>query len=189
MGTNFCEMLFEIQIFSSKKMWLKMLSPRWQSFCPCLNVLTHLCFAIYIYCAHVELSLACQWTHPRPALQLQLCLIYWSIYWIHITGAERMIPIFSFQNVHRWIFALSTWHPIIIFFLYSWAHPLYNSVKSMPIYVWHTTFMVNKVDMNLFIKQNCVYKCNIHAEWCIVIRYHHVLCLVSVNRHTVKSLI
>ena len=40
-GTNFFEFLIRIQIFSVKKMQLKMLSAQWCPFCLCLNVLTH----------------------------------------------------------------------------------------------------------------------------------------------------
>ena len=38
-GTNFCEILIEIHIFSVKKMHLKMSSGKWRPFCLCLNVL------------------------------------------------------------------------------------------------------------------------------------------------------
>ena len=40
-GTNFSEILIEIHTFSFKKMYLKMLSGKWQPFCLGLNVLTH----------------------------------------------------------------------------------------------------------------------------------------------------
>ena len=40
LGTNFSEMLMEIQTFSFKKMHLKVLSAKWRQFCPGLNVLT-----------------------------------------------------------------------------------------------------------------------------------------------------
>ena len=40
-GTNFSEILIEIHTFSFKKMHLKMLSGKWQSFSLGLNVLTH----------------------------------------------------------------------------------------------------------------------------------------------------
>ena len=40
-GTNFNEILIEIDTFSSKEMHLKMPSGKWQPFCVCLNLLTH----------------------------------------------------------------------------------------------------------------------------------------------------
>ena len=40
LGTNFSEILIGIQTFSFKKMYLKMLSAKWQPFCLGLNVLT-----------------------------------------------------------------------------------------------------------------------------------------------------
>ena len=39
LGTNFSEILIRIQIFSIKKMCLKMSSAKWRPFCLCLNVL------------------------------------------------------------------------------------------------------------------------------------------------------
>ena len=39
LGTNFSEILFEIHIFSSRKIHLKMLSAKWCPFCPRLDVL------------------------------------------------------------------------------------------------------------------------------------------------------
>ena len=39
LGTNFSEILTEIHTFSLKKMFLKMLSGKWQPFCFGLNVL------------------------------------------------------------------------------------------------------------------------------------------------------
>ena len=39
LGTNFSEILIEIQTFSFKKMHLKMSSAKWRPFCPGLNVL------------------------------------------------------------------------------------------------------------------------------------------------------
>ena len=41
LGTNFSEIFIEIQIFSLKKIHLKMLSAKCYQFCPSLNVLTH----------------------------------------------------------------------------------------------------------------------------------------------------
>ena len=38
-GTNFCEILIDIQTFSFKKMHLRMASAKWHSFCLSLNVL------------------------------------------------------------------------------------------------------------------------------------------------------
>ena len=40
-GTNFCEILSEIQTFSFRKMHLKMLSGKWQLFCLGPNMLKH----------------------------------------------------------------------------------------------------------------------------------------------------
>ena len=48
LGTNFSEILIGIQIFSFKKMRLKMLSAKWRPFCLGLNVLTHLCLVLQI---------------------------------------------------------------------------------------------------------------------------------------------
>ena len=42
LGTNFSEILIEIQTFSFKKMHLKILSEKWRPFCLSLNVLTAL---------------------------------------------------------------------------------------------------------------------------------------------------
>ena len=42
LGTNFSKILIEVQIFSFKKMNLKMSSVKWRPFCPGLNVLTWL---------------------------------------------------------------------------------------------------------------------------------------------------
>ena len=39
LGTNFSEILIEINTFSFKKMHLKKLSGKWRPFCLCLNVL------------------------------------------------------------------------------------------------------------------------------------------------------
>ena len=40
--TNFSEMVFEIHMFSFKKIYLKMLSAKWQPFCLSPNVLIYL---------------------------------------------------------------------------------------------------------------------------------------------------
>ena len=41
LGTNFCEMLIKINISSSKKMHLKMLSAKWWQFCLSFYVVKH----------------------------------------------------------------------------------------------------------------------------------------------------
>ena len=41
LGTNFSEILIEIQTFSFRKMHLKMSSGKWRPFCLGLNVLTY----------------------------------------------------------------------------------------------------------------------------------------------------
>ena len=51
LGTNFSEILIEINTFSFKKMHLKMSSAKWRPFCLGLNVLTH--------CGLVELQGCC----------------------------------------------------------------------------------------------------------------------------------
>ena len=43
LGTNFSEILIEIQTFSFKKMRLKMASAKWRPFCLGLNMLIHVC--------------------------------------------------------------------------------------------------------------------------------------------------
>ena len=54
LGTNFSEMLVEIQTFSFKKIHLKMLSGKWRPFCLGLNELnkqnTFWKFCVIIYC-------------------------------------------------------------------------------------------------------------------------------------------
>ena len=42
LGTNFSEIGIKIQNFSSMKMHLKMLSGKWQPFCPGVDELTHM---------------------------------------------------------------------------------------------------------------------------------------------------
>ena len=61
LGTNFSEILIGIQIFSFKKMPLKMSSAKWRPFCLGLNVLTSVwlsvAFNLYLCCPiHVTLS-------------------------------------------------------------------------------------------------------------------------------------
>ena len=55
-GTNFSEMLVEIQAFSFRKMHLKMLSVKWWSFCLSLNVLMDGVFLVKLF------SVKCHWT-------------------------------------------------------------------------------------------------------------------------------
>ena len=56
LGTNFSEILIEIQTFSFKKMHLKMSSAKWRSFCLGLNVLTKIW-------PHVRYSAHPHWLH------------------------------------------------------------------------------------------------------------------------------
>ena len=48
LGTNLSEILIKIQIFSFKKMHLKMSSGKWRPFCLGLNVLTHWAWVMHI---------------------------------------------------------------------------------------------------------------------------------------------
>ena len=53
LGTNFNEIVINIQIFSFKKMHLKMSSAKWRPFCLGLNVLTHQALKTWpILCRH-----------------------------------------------------------------------------------------------------------------------------------------
>ena len=53
LGTNFNENLFEIHIFSFKKMHLKMSSGKWRPFCLGLNVLSQRWFRLWLGTEHV----------------------------------------------------------------------------------------------------------------------------------------
>ena len=57
LGTNFSEILIEIQIFSLKKIHLKMLSAKWWPFCLGLNVLTSVTIVVIIYGTFSPISL------------------------------------------------------------------------------------------------------------------------------------
>ena len=68
LGTNFSEILIEINTFSFKKIHLKMLSGKWQPFCFGLNVLTHWCVII-----HKFISALCTGSslfYQKPCLKL-----------------------------------------------------------------------------------------------------------------------
>ena len=58
LGTNFCEILIGIQIFSFKKMPLKMSSVKWRPLCLGLNVLTHLDLMKPLKCQGTGISMA-----------------------------------------------------------------------------------------------------------------------------------
>ena len=71
-GTNFGEMLFEIQTFSFKNIDVKMSSAKWQPYCVCLNVLT------------LFFSMTKLWENNGALLVIQtsqwLCGLSWSYY-------------------------------------------------------------------------------------------------------------
>ena len=54
LGTNFGEIVIDVQSFSSKKMHLIMSSAKWRQFCPGLNVLNHI--SVYILRTSLLLS-------------------------------------------------------------------------------------------------------------------------------------
>ena len=54
LGTNFGEIVIDVQSFSSKKMHLIMSSAKWRPFCPGLNVLNHI--SVYILRTSLLLS-------------------------------------------------------------------------------------------------------------------------------------
>ena len=54
LGTNFIEILVEIQIFSFMKMHLKMSSAKWRPFCLCLNVLSHIITTVLFEAIHTH---------------------------------------------------------------------------------------------------------------------------------------
>ena len=81
-GTNFCEILIGVQIFSFKKMYWKMSDARWHPFCLCLNVLTPCGLVIWHHKSGSILSWAmvyCQFSiKPLPEAMstfYQLCKI------------------------------------------------------------------------------------------------------------------
>ena len=71
LGTNFSEILIEIQIFSYKKMNLKMSSAKWWSFCLSLNVLMN--SVVIIIWKYTPYS-ARQWSRFAPLFTLALCI-------------------------------------------------------------------------------------------------------------------
>ena len=56
LGTNFSEILIGIQLFSFKKMHLKMSSAKWRPFCPGLNVLIGVqgCLSLHLVSSSIE---------------------------------------------------------------------------------------------------------------------------------------
>ena len=57
LGINFSQIVFEIKIFSFKKMHLKMSSEKCRPFCLDLNVLTHLPLVQHIYASVNQVSI------------------------------------------------------------------------------------------------------------------------------------
>ena len=68
LGTNFSEILSEINIFSFKKMHLKTPSAKWRPFCLGLNVLTHWGWVMHICISKLTIII--------PST-LQSCWVYW----------------------------------------------------------------------------------------------------------------
>ena len=71
LGTNFSEILIEIDIFSFKKMLFKMSSGKWRPFCLCLIVLTgiHVILLFPVFQAHMA---RCVWKISRRRRSVSL---------------------------------------------------------------------------------------------------------------------
>ena len=89
LGTNFSEILIEIQAFSFKKMRLKMSSAKWWPFCLGLNVVfyvqsSHLIAVVMLCCAGcVWYDLYCLWQHTlRPVAGIHM---YHIVVYVYIT--------------------------------------------------------------------------------------------------------
>ena len=102
LGTNFSEILSEIQTFSFKKMPLKMSSAKWRPFCLGLNVLRRIWgFACPVYCKarHLMSSYTEHWnrtlTHwGRDKMDAILQTTFWS--------AFSWIKMFEFRLKFHW---------------------------------------------------------------------------------------
>ena len=77
LGTNFSEILIGIQIFSFKKMPLKMSSVKWRPFCLGLNVLTHLDLKVS---RNWNINGSGVWWRFGVSLVPSHCLSYWQIH-------------------------------------------------------------------------------------------------------------
>ena len=81
-GTNFSEILIGIQIFSFKKMRLKMSSAKWRPFCLGLNVLTHWGCDTMAISSQMTLSNACSW---MKMLEFQIEFRWRLFLWVQLT--------------------------------------------------------------------------------------------------------
>ena len=125
LGTNFSEILIGIQIFSLKKMHLKMLSGKWHLFCLDLNVLNVLLHCLWLQCDMVTLLDAFKYTSTLTlsCMTWQVLLLIPSNQWLCTTlqylsvweqWSCRSLAL-SHQNVHLHYLRHTKWQYVFCF--------------------------------------------------------------------------
>ena len=104
LGTNFSEILIEIQIFSFKKMGLKMSSAKWQPFCLGLNVLRCNTF-LYMSWQHSN-----HWNTSGNCIKFrilaELIIVVWFVWYLHYKLCGWLVP---YGDIHMCKYRLLLW--------------------------------------------------------------------------------